>query len=69
MRGWGRRVRRGGGEGGWYEGVGKEGGYEGMGKEGEKRGWGVTFELNVRLDLSGKATTKSLSSLGTELVL
>jgi hypothetical protein len=29
----------------------------------------VTFELNVRLDLSGKATTKSLSSLGTELVL
>ena len=29
----------------------------------------VTFELNARLDLSGKATTKSLSSLGTELVL
>ena len=29
----------------------------------------VTFELNVRLDLSGEATTKSLSSLGTELVL
>ena len=31
--------------------------------------WDVTFELNVRLDLSGKATTKSLSSLGTELML
>ena len=29
----------------------------------------VTFELNARLDLSGKATTKSLSSLGTELLL
>ena len=29
----------------------------------------VTFGLNVRLDLSGKATTKSLSSLGAELVL
>ena len=29
----------------------------------------VTFGLNVRLDLSGKATTKSLSSLSTELVL
>ena len=29
----------------------------------------VTFGLNVRLDLSGKATTKSLSSLGTELLL
>ena len=29
----------------------------------------VTFGLNVRLDLSGKATTKSLSSLGTELML
>ena len=27
----------------------------------------VTFGLNVRLDLSGKATTKSLSSLCTEL--
>ena len=30
---------------------------------------GVTFGLNVRLDLSGKATTKSLSSLGTKLLL
>ena len=29
---------------------------------------GVTFGLNVRLDLSGKATTKSLSSLCTELL-
>ena len=29
----------------------------------------VTFELNVRLDLSREATTKSLSSLGMELVL
>ena len=29
----------------------------------------VTFELNVQLDLSGEATTKSLSSLRTELVL
>ena len=29
----------------------------------------VTFELNVRLDLSGEATTKSLSLLGTELML
>ena len=29
----------------------------------------VTFGLNVRLDLSGKATTKSLSSLGAELLL
>ena len=29
----------------------------------------VTFELNARLDLSGQATTKSFSSLGTELVL
>ena len=29
----------------------------------------VTFGLNVRLDLSGKATTKSLSSLGAELML
>ena len=28
----------------------------------------VTFGLNVRLDLSGKATTKSLSSLDTELL-
>ena len=28
----------------------------------------VTFELNVRLDLSGKATTKSLSSLEAELL-
>ena len=26
---------------------------------------GVTFELNVRLDLSGKATTKSLRALCT----
>ena len=29
----------------------------------------VTFGLNVRLDLSGKATTKSLCSLGAELIL
>ena len=29
----------------------------------------VTFGLNVRLDLSGKATTKSLSSLCTEPLL
>ena len=29
----------------------------------------VTFELNARLDLRGKATTKSLGSLGTELML
>ena len=29
----------------------------------------VTFELNVRLDLSMKATTKSLCPLGTELLL
>ena len=29
----------------------------------------VTFGLNVQLGLSGKATTKSLSSLCTELVL
>ena len=29
----------------------------------------VTFGLNVRLDLSGEATTKSLSSLGAELLL
>ena len=29
----------------------------------------VTFELNVRLDLSGMATTKSLSSLEAELML
>ena len=29
----------------------------------------VTFGLNVRLNLSGKATTKSLSSLGAELLL
>ena len=29
----------------------------------------VTFGLNVRLDLSGKATTKSLSSLCAELLL
>ena len=29
----------------------------------------VTFELNARLDLSGEATTKSLSSLGAELML
>ena len=29
----------------------------------------VTFRLNVRLDLSGKATTKSLSSLSAELLL
>ena len=29
----------------------------------------VTFELNVWLDLSGKAATKSLSSLDAELVL
>ena len=28
----------------------------------------VTFGLNVRLDLSGKATTESLSSLCTELL-
>ena len=28
----------------------------------------VTFELNIRLDLSGEATTKSLSSLGAELM-
>ena len=27
------------------------------------------FELNARLDLSGEATTKSLSPLGTELML
>ena len=27
---------------------------------------GVTFGLNVRLDLSGKATTKSLSSLSAQ---
>ena len=30
---------------------------------------GVTFKLNVRLDLSGKATTKSLCSLESKLVL
>ena len=29
----------------------------------------VTFGLNVRLDLSGEATTKSLSPLCTELLL
>ena len=29
---------------------------------------GVTFGLNVQLDLSGRATTKSLSSLYTELL-
>ena len=29
----------------------------------------VTFRLNVRLDLSGQATTKSLSSLNAELML
>ena len=29
----------------------------------------VTFGLNVRLNLSGKATTKSLCSLGTKLLL
>ena len=29
----------------------------------------VTFELNVRLDLSGNAATKSLSSLDAELML
>ena len=29
----------------------------------------VTFGLNVRLDLSGKATTKSLSSPNVELML
>ena len=29
----------------------------------------VTFELNVRLDLSGKATTKSLCTLCTKLLL
>ena len=29
----------------------------------------VMFELNVRLDLSGMATTKSLSSLEVELML
>ena len=29
----------------------------------------VTFGLNVRLDSSGKATTKSLGSLGAEPVL
>ena len=32
-------------------------------------GLSVTFGLNVRLYLSGKATTKSLSSLSAELVL
>ena len=31
MRGWGRRVIQGGGEGGWYEGMEKEGVYEGVG--------------------------------------
>ena len=41
MRGWGRRVRRGGGEGGWYEGVGKVGGMRGWGRwvEDGYRGW------------------------------
>ena len=29
----------------------------------------VTFGLNARLDLSGKATTKSLSTLGTKPLL
>ena len=32
-------------------------------------GKGVMFELNVRLDLSWKATTKSLRSLQMELLL
>ena len=31
--------------------------------------WLVTFGLNVRLDLSGKAMTKSLCSLNAELLL
>ena len=30
---------------------------------------GVTFELNAQLDSSWQATTKSLCSLGTELLL
>ena len=40
----------------------------------ERPNWGlqgvtVTFGLNVRLNLSGKATTKSLGSLSAELML
>ena len=34
-----------------------------------QKGTHVTFGLNVRLDLSGKATTKSLGSLSVELML
>ena len=37
--------------------------------EGTNRNRRVTFELNVQLDLSGKATTKSLGPLRTKLML